>query len=105
MIYCTQYQENVDVDSVITRIVASIPTGSADAVFFDYLVNGGTNYRAGTVMAVHDGLFATYTDNSTSDIGDTSDVTLSVDIENGNIRLMAFVLSDNWIIKTLIRTI
>ena len=82
-----------------------MPTGSADAVFFDYLIKGGTNYRAGTIMSVHDGTGVTYTDNSTSDIGNTSDVTLSVDLDGNDLRLMALVLSDNWIIKTLIRTI
>jgi hypothetical protein len=46
-----------------------------------------------------------FTETSTNDLGDTSDVTLSVDISAGNMRLLATVTSDNWIVKSLVRAI
>jgi hypothetical protein len=46
-----------------------------------------------------------FTETSTQDLGDTSDVTLSVDKSGTNLRLIATVTSDDWIIKSLIRAI
>jgi hypothetical protein len=100
------YQENLVVDSASTETIATVPIGICTAVFFDYVVSSGsTNIRAGTVMSAHDGASATYTDNSTTDLGDTTDVVLSVDVSGGNLRLLADATTDGWIIKTLIRTI
>jgi len=56
-------------------------------------------------MAVHDGTNVEFTDNSTKDIGDTSGVTFSVDISGTDLRLRATTTSDNWIIKSLVRSI
>jgi hypothetical protein len=46
-----------------------------------------------------------FTETSTQDLGDTSDVTLSVDISGTDMRLRATTTSDDWIIKSLIRAI
>ena len=46
-----------------------------------------------------------YAETSTVDLGDTSDVTLSVDISGTNMRLRATTTSSTWTIKSLIRTI
>jgi hypothetical protein len=100
------YQENLVVDSASTETIATVPIGICTAAFFDYVVSSGsTNIRAGTMMSAHDGASATYTDNSTTDLGDTTDVVLSVDVSGGNLRLLADTTSDGWIIKVLIRTI
>ena len=97
-------QENTDVDTG-TETIATVTHASYDAAFFDYVVKNGTNLRAGTVMAVHDGTNVEFTDNSTKDIGDTSGVTFSVDISGTDLRLRTTTTSDNWIIKTLVRSI
>ena len=97
-------QENLDVDTGIDTI-ATVVKANYDAAFFDYVIKNGTNLRAGTVMAVHDGTNVEFTDNSTRDIGDTSGVTLSVDISGTDLRLRATTTSDNWIIKTLVKSI
>ena len=99
------YQENTDVDSASAETVATVTHASYDAAFFDYVIKNGTNLRAGTVMAVHDGTNVEYTDNSTKDIGITSGVTFSVDISGADLRLRATTTSDNWTIKTLVRTL
>jgi hypothetical protein len=96
-------QENTDVDTG-TETVAEISSTTYTAAFFDYVIKNGTNLRAGTVSACHDGSSnVEYNEVSTNDLGDTSDVTLSVDISGGNIRLRATTTSDNWSIKSLVR--
>ena len=98
------YCENTDVDTG-TEDIKSLPLATYQAVFFDYVVKNGTNLRAGTVTAVHDGTNVEFTDTSTKDLGDTSAVTLSVDISGTNMRLRATTTSDNWIVKANIRGI
>jgi len=97
---------NTDVDSG-TEEVASIATGSFDAAYFDYVVKKASNYRAGTVTAVWESGTSNveFTDVSTNDIGNTSDVILSVDVLSGNARLKATVSSDNWTVKAAVRAL
>jgi hypothetical protein len=98
-------QENLDVDSGATRVIATISSTSYDAAFFDFVIKKGTNLRAGTLYAVHNGTTTEFTETSTQDLGNTSDVTLSADLSGGNIRLLATTLTNDWIIKTLVRGI
>ena len=97
-------QENTDVDTG-TETVASVAIATYTAGFFDFVIKKTTNVRSGTVYACHDGTNVEFTETSTQDLGDTSDVTLSVDISGGNMRLRATTTSDNWSIKSLIRAI
>ena len=99
------YQENTDVDSAAAETIATVVLANYKCAFFDYVIENGTNLRAGTVTAVHDGTNVEYVETSTNDLGDTSDVTLSVDISGTDLRLRATVLSDDWSIKTLTRTL
>ena len=100
-------QENTDVDTG-TETVASVAIATYTAAFFDFVIKKTTNVRSGTVYACHDGAgtpLIAFTETSTQDLGDTSDVTLSVDISGGNMRLRATTTSDDWSIKSLIRAI
>ena len=97
-------QENTDIDSAAAEVVAEVAI-SYTAAFFDFVVKKGTNVRSGTVYACHDGTNVEFTETSTNDLGDTSDVTLSVDISGTNMRLLATVTSDDWSVKSLIRAI
>ena len=97
-------QENTDVDTG-TETVASVAIATYTAAFFDFVIKKTTNVRSGTVYACHDGTNAQFTETSTQDLGDTSDVTLSVDISGGSMRLRATTTSDDWSIKSLIRAI
>jgi hypothetical protein len=38
-------------------------------------------------------------------LGNTSALTLSVDISSGNLRLLATATTDNWSVKTLVRAL
>jgi hypothetical protein len=86
-----------------TSTVESVSTSTYDAAFFDFVIKKGSNLRAGTMYAVHDGTNVEFTETSTQDLGDTSDVTLSVDIATGNLRLRAESTSDGWTVKALVR--
>ena len=97
-------QENLDVDTG-TETIATVVKATYDAAFFDFVIKNGTNLRAGTVFAIHDGTNVEFTETSTNDLGDTSGVTLSVDISGTDMRLRATTTTDNWIIKSLVRTL
>ena len=97
-------QENLDVDTG-TETIATVAIADYDAAFFDYVIKNGTDLRAGTVFAVHNGTSVEFTETSTSDLGNTSRVTLSVDISGADMRLRATATSDDWIVKSLVRAI
>ena len=97
-------QNNTDVDTG-AEVVAQVSTSTYTAAFFDFVIKKVGNIRSGTVYACHDGTNVEFTETSTQDLGDTSDVTLSVDKSGTNLRLIATVTSDDWIIKSLIRAI
>ena len=100
-------QINTDVDTG-TETIASVAIATHDSAFFDFVIKKGLNVRSGTVYACHDGdttPLVAFTETSTQDLGDTSDVTLSVVISGTNMELQATTTSDNWSVKSLIRAI
>jgi len=99
-----QLNTNIDA-STSPELVGQVAIATYTAAFFDFVVKKGTNIRSGTVYACHDGTNVEFTETSTNDLGNTSDVTLSVDISGANMRLLATVTSDDWSVKSLIRAI
>jgi hypothetical protein len=99
------FVQNIDIDSAAAEMVAQVAIATYTAAFFDFVVKKGTNVRSGTVYACHDGTNVEFTETSTNDLGNTSDVTLSVDISGANMRLLATVTSNDWSVKSLIRAI
>ena len=104
-------QENTDIDTG-AETVAEVSMADYTAAFFDFVIKKGTNVRAGTVYACHDGSSTPvieFTETSTQDLGDTSDVVLSVDKTGtgggSKMRLLATVASNDWSVKSLIRAI
>ena len=93
-------------DAVIsgTTVIAALDRTNVCGVFFDYIIIKPGNGRAGSIMVITDGLDIEYTETSTNNIGDTSDVILSVDISGNEIRLLSNNTQE-WSIKTMIRTI
>jgi len=98
--------DNASVTSATTTTtVASVSGATYAAVFFDYVIYKSSNIRAGTVVACSDGTTVSFTETSTTDLGDTSDVTLAVDLSSSNFRLRATTASSTWNIKALTRAI
>jgi hypothetical protein len=96
-------QQNTDVSGL--ELVANVLIASYTAAFFDFVIKKGTNVRSGTVYACHDGTNVEFTETSTNDLGNTSDVVLSVDISGTNMRLLADAATSGWSVKSLIRAI
>jgi hypothetical protein len=76
-------------------------TSSRTSAFGKYTIFNGVNARAGEFITVWNGTTTTYTDISTTDIGDTSDITFSSAIVTGNIQINAIAASSGWTIKML----
>jgi hypothetical protein len=96
--------------SIVSNVTAattiySIPVASYDGAFFDYVVKSGSNLRAGTIMAAWSGSSVTYTETTTTDLGTTTALAMTVDVSGSNARLRAIPASGTWTIKSIIRTI
>ena len=78
------------------------PTGSYTSAFGRYTLSNGANSRAGEFMTSWNGGTTTYTDVSTTDIGDTSGVIFSSQIVTGNIQIKVIIPSSGWTVKMLV---
>lgn len=76
-------------------------TGSYTSAFVKYTISSGTNARAGEFVTVWNGTNIVSYDNSTTDIGSTTDIVLSSTIVTGNIQINATAATSGWKIKTL----
>ena len=95
----TNNGQNTDIDTG-TEVVDSFASGSGNAAFTNYVINNGTNYRAGQLMSVwNTSGTIEYTDVSTNSIGDTSEVVIFSSINAADVEIQATVPSDNWTIK------
>jgi len=89
-----------------TSIIALVAVATYSSAQFDYTVNDGTNYRAGTVIAIWKaGASITFTDYSTPDVGNTSDATFTMDESGGNARLKFTSSAGTWSVKSAVRTL
>jgi hypothetical protein len=83
----------------ITTIIKN-ETGSYNSAFFDYIILSASNLRAGTVFSCFSSSNISYTEYSTTDIGDTSQVTMSVSLSDKFINLVSDTPSgQTWQIK------
>lgn len=88
------------------KTASSVAISTYDGVFFDYKVKSFTNIRIGTVMACHDGTYVQYTQNSTMDLGNTSDIKFEVRKVGNNLSVIAINSGVNkYTIKSMIRAI
>ena len=89
---------NIDIDTG-TETVDSFADTDGDVCFWFVKVKKGANIRAQIFMANWDASGDTieYSQGQTTlDVGDTSDLVLSADINANNVRLRATAGSDNW---------
>ena len=89
--------ENIDVDTGI-EVVDSFADTLGRGVFWFYTVEKDTNIRSGLIRVGFDASSdaVVFTETMTHDLGDTSGVTFSVDIDSNLVRLLATAGSDNW---------
>jgi hypothetical protein len=85
-----------------TNVIGNFPTTDGNGVNFEYLVKSNLNYRVGNIMAVWDGSNINFTEVTTVDLGNTTDVMLSCRILSGNVEIIADVVGPTtWVIRTL----
>jgi hypothetical protein len=77
-------------------------TGSRTSAHGKYTLYKGTSARAGEFVTVWNGTSTEYYDNSTRDIGDTTDITFQSSIVTGQIQINAVAASSDWTIKMLV---
>jgi hypothetical protein len=77
-------------------------TGSYTSAHGKYTLHKGANARAGEFVTVWNGTSATYYDNSTTDIGNTSDITFQSAIVTSQIQINAVAVSSGWTVKMIV---
>jgi hypothetical protein len=100
-----QYSNNASITTASIANIASFPTSSYQAGFFDYVASSGTNARAGTIFTVWNRSSIEYSETATNDIGLTNNLILSASLSGANILLQGRSLSGSWSVKTLTRMI
>ena len=102
--YFISYQANASPGG--TTPIYSIPTGSYRGTFFDYTVDDGTsNARAGTIMIIIFNNTVKYTETTTMDIGDTSDITWDVVISGPDAIIQATTSMLSWNVRYILRSV
>jgi hypothetical protein len=94
------YYGTVNSSTVGSNNVFTIDTGSFTAAFYKYTVFNGSNARSGEVFAVWNNGSTSYTDISTADIGNTSNVTASVVIASAQAQLNFQTNTSGWTVKS-----
>jgi hypothetical protein len=100
-------KSETNIHTVLSTVVGSnnlytIPTGSYTAAFGKYTIYNGANARAGDFITVwNSSMPVVYTDTSTTDIGNTADISFTATIVNGEIKVDADALSSGWYVKML----
>ncbi len=95
----------IDFSKVNSSIVGNnnlyqIATGSYTAAFTKYTLHNGANARAGEFVTVWNGTDVVSYDNSTTDIGNTSDVVFQSSIVTSQIKIDAVTTTSAWLIKS-----
>ena len=85
-----------------SNVIFSQPTGSYTSAFFKYTISSGSNARAGEVISVWNSTTSSYTDYTTTDIGNTSTVTSLVSISGNNVVYTVSSSNGGWTIKSLV---
>lgn len=94
-------QNLVNISSGAQTILTN-QTGSYTSAFYNYTISSGSNARAGQLMCVWNGTTIKFTDNSTTDIGNTSGVALTASLSGTNVILTTVLPTNGWTIKSLI---
>jgi hypothetical protein len=76
-------------------------TGSRTSAHGKYTLYKGTDARAGEFVTVWNGTSTEYYDNSTKDIGNTTDITFQSSIVTGQIQINAVAATSGWTVKMI----
>ena len=85
--------------------IYSIPTAGYDGAFFDYTARSGSSAKAGQIIAIWNGSDVNYTEITTAQLNNASDLTLGVSILGANMILSGSATTNGWTVKAIIRSI
>ena len=85
-----------------SNILFTQATGSYTSAHGKYTIHKGANSRAGEFVTSWNGTTTSYYDNSTVDIGNTTDITFQSSIVTSQIQINSTALSSGWTIKMLV---
>jgi hypothetical protein len=88
-----------------TQSIYGLSTSSYGGAFFDYTVQSGSDARAGSIMSVWNGSNISFTETTTTDIGDTTDFNVIVHISESQAQIASHATRAGYNIKTIIRSI
>jgi hypothetical protein len=88
-----------------TQSIYGLSTSSYGGAFFDYTVQSGSDARAGSIMSVWNGSNISFTETTTTDIGDTTDFNVIVHISQSQAQIASHATRAGYNIKTIIRSI
>jgi len=89
----------------ISQSIYGLSTSSYGGVFVDYTANSGSNARAGSIMSVWSGSSINFTETTTLDIGDTSNLLMQVAISQSQAQVQSYATTAGYNIKTIIKAI
>ena len=83
----------------------SIPLTAYTGAFFEYTVKNTVGVRAGSIMSVFSGTSIEFNETTTNDIGDTTNLSFDMSVTGTSANLLVSATTNNWEIKTIIRSI
>jgi hypothetical protein len=89
----------------VTQSIHSLSTSSYDGAFVEYTAVSASNARAGNIMTIWDGSNVTFTETTTTDIGDTSDLLFQVALTQSVAQIQSYTTSTGYRLKTIIKAI
>ena len=102
-LYTTAVVSNTSASA--THSLVSLSTSSYDGAFFEYTAISSSNARAGSIMSVWNGSNIVSTETTSSQIGNTTDLTTKVIISGSTARLVAYGPNSSYKVKTIIKAI
>ena len=88
-----------------THSLAALSTSSYDGAFFEYTAISSSNARAGSIMSVWNGANIVSTETTSSQIGNTTDLTAKVIISSSQAHFVVYGANASYKVKTIIKAI
>ena len=96
----SQFHNTSSLTTSGTTTISQLATGSYISAFYNYSIISASNARAGQIMSIWSGSTATYTEVTTTDIGNTSPASFAVNVVGSNVQLN-FTAPGTWTVRTI----
>ena len=90
----------------VTQSIYGLSTSSYAGAFFEYTAfSGSHDARAGSIMAIWSGSSVNFTETTTTDFGDTSNLLMQVAISQSQAQIQSYSTTAGYKIKTIVKAI